>query len=589
MALGLCFTACSDDDDPVIEGGDNNEEVIIKELLGDYVGVKNLILKDDYSPKIHHVAQLLKGEEGDEYNLVLPFEIEGTKAGLNVSRHGGMPSMGKIVLDDVELTKEEDGSYTYTDDEEDVNSGEIKAKITELKVSIKETAMKISWKFQPEGMPFALNYSFEGDKNEKIVPMPSFAEAILKTQFKGVLQTQVKGEKQEPDSCIVKIFGQNNGKFTVRLPKSISKKAKSSRGMEMPMVEIKDVEFTAGAENTYTYTSGAKEVPTPAFVVKLDKINLKIKGTDMDFTFDMQPGNMPLWINNAFTTNFQEVEPEKPEVSVDAHEIEGTYVGDNKMIVNGRESVLPNTAIKITAISNDAIQLFIPSNEPARAMSMPDVTLDNIKVVGSEEGSYTFTLAEKVLNLDSMTITLKNVKGTVKGDKLDITYVAEPKGMPMPINFVYSGTKKEETENPDASVKEQLVGKYVGENSANIMGEEQKENAFMTIAAQENGKFTLQIPETIIAEGEEKPAMSMPVNVFIKDLEAVKEGEGSYSLSTSKCVTEGDSANGKMSATITNMKAKVSNGKVIEVEYTMTAGAMPFAFTFNFKGNKEAK
>ena len=74
MALSLCFTACSDDDEPVINGEDT--EVVVKELLGDYIGVKNVILKGDFSPKIHHVAQLLPSEDKGEYKLVLPYEIK---------------------------------------------------------------------------------------------------------------------------------------------------------------------------------------------------------------------------------------------------------------------------------------------------------------------------------------------------------------------------------------------------------------------------------------------------------------------------------------------------------------------------------
>ena len=718
MALSLCFTACSDDDEPVIDGGEGNEEVVVKELLGDYIGVKNVITMGgkEYTPKFHHVAQLQKGKEGDEYALTLPYDIDKQEKSLNDSRHGQMP---KLILDDIELTKNEDGTYTYSDDEEIVGSGDSEVKIMNLSVTVKGTSIKIDWKAQPKGMSVTLTYSFEGDKNEKIVPMPEYAGELIKS-YKGMHLMNVGGKDSEPVASTSTIFGQNNGKFTFRLPMADVK----AEGMTMPLIDIKDVEFTEGKDKTYSFSLDKLDYNTGSYVAKLSNLKVTLKGGDMDLQFTMVPGGMPMPIVSKFSTKPVEkpsvdvtaiaatyygdnmmkvgetVMPAKnqiatieaqengkislilpennkdqqgkagmgmpsikledlevtltgdtytfvisekkftvqgmdfelkdlkaevkgnilkldyklmpvkmqmfiensfvgdktgyhvPEITVDAHKIEGTYVGDNKMIVAGKPSVMPNTAIKVTATDNNTIQLFIPSGEKARAMSMPDITLDNVKVTGSEDGTYSFTLAEKVLELGTMTITLKDVKGTVKEDKMDITYVAQPTGMPMPINFVYSGVKKEESVDPDATADKILPGKYVGMDTTTMGGslsraeEDDIHKAFMNVTLQENGKFTIQLPEQILAEGEEAPSMSLPT-ILVKDLEAVKGEDGNFTITLNK--TEFEMGEAKKVVKIADLKAIFTTAGEASFTAKTQYGGMPLSIGFDFKGKKEVK
>lgn len=609
------------------------------------------------------------------------------------------------------MVKGEDGTYTYTDDEETIHAGDKDYKVTNIKVTINGTAIAIEWKVDMGG--FAITYTFNGDKNEKIVAMPSFANELIKS-YKGVNVTLVGGDTSEPDSSIVKIFGQNNGKFTVRLPKATAKP--KGRAMEMPIVDVKDVVFTEGEGKVYSASIDQTEVETPKFVVKVAKFTISVKGDDMDMKFDMQPGAMPMWISNTFTTKAPEkpsvdvtkiaasyygdntmkvggdvmpgknqvatiiaqengkitlVLPEankeqkargmdmptvevkdievaeangvytfslkessidtgkmviklknlkgevngnilkltfdmqpgampmwiandfqgdktgykEPEYAVDAHQFEGNYVGDNKYSVMGSDGVFEKFSIKVVAKDNKTVSLHMGDKETkARGMELPPFAVEDVVLKGEADGSCSFVIEAKDIAVGPMTIKLTEVKGSIKGDKMNVTYKAQMGKMPAPIAFTYEGTKQTAPVDPSATAKEVLPGKYVGENSSEIAGESSKHAASMNVTAQEDGKFTIQVPEDILAEGE-KPAMQMPT-ILVKDLEAVKGEDGIFTVTLDSA--EFEVTDGKK-ATVKGLKATFAQDGKATLVLKLKYGKMPFELSYDFKGNKETK
>ena len=716
MALSLCFSACSDDDEPVIKG-DENEEVVTDALVGDYIGVTKVILKDGYSPKIGQVAKIAKDDDKGEYLLTLPEALPGTKAIDLDSRHGEMPS---IVLDDVEFTEEEDGSFTYTDDNEVVGSGDSEVTITDLKVSVKGTALKIEWKAQTKKMAIKITYAFEGDMNEKFVELPSFADAVL-GKYKGVNTMKVGDQAMGADTSMVKVFGQNNGKFTFILPESTGEK--EGRAMNMPTVEIRDVEFTEAADKSYSFAIEKTEIKAGDMLIKLQNVKASIDANkDMVLTFSLQPGSMPAWIDNSFTTKPEAEKPavdvtkiaaayygdntmkvgdqvmpgknqvativaqedgkitlilpeaneeqkargmempsvevkdievaeangvytfsldkisvntgemaveladlkgevegnilklnfrmkpgampmwianefmgdktgyKEPEVAVDAFKFEGTYVGDNSYSVGSSKEVLKDFAVKVVAKDNKTVSLHVGNQESKvrGGMALPPFALEDVVLTGKADGSCSFEIASRDVKVGDLTIALSDVKGSISGDKMKVTFNAKPGAMPMTIAFNFEGTKQTAPVNPEVTAAEVLPGKYVGENASSIAGETSKHAALMNVKALENGKFAIQLPEDIIAEGEEKPAMQLPT-IFIEDLEAVKGENGAFTVSLDKKVFDVKDGESTKTVTVSGLKATFTEAGKATLVMTVKYGKMPFDLGYDFKGDKEAK
>lgn len=429
LATGL--VSCSDDDDdPVVIETDS--------LIGDYIGVTKLILKDGYSPQIGQVAKIQKGEQEGVYTLVLPEAInKETKSDID-TRHGGM-QMPTLSLNNVTFTKGADGTYTYSDEEEVITTGDMSITLSKLNVTINGKAMKIDWKAQPKGMPVTLTYSFEGEVNGVFVEMPAFAKDVL-GNYKGVAAMAVGSEAMPGDSSIVKVFGQNNGKFTVILPESTAKKENTKAGMQMPTVELKDIEFKANADKTYSFEMAATEVQTPGMTIKLKDIKMIIDANkDMVFTYQLQPGKMPAWIGVTFTTK-----EEGPSDIV--KKIAGEYVGTNTLKVGDSDMPSENNIAQIIAQTGNKITVILPQdpNSDGQGMAMPKIELKDVEINVAEDGTITFGV-DKIDVVDpdkEMHVTGDGMKGEIKGDVLKLTYNFKPGKMPMTIEGTFEGTKK---------------------------------------------------------------------------------------------------------------------------------------------------
>lgn len=427
--LSTGFVSCSDDDDaPKIE---------TDALIGDYIGVTKVILKDGYSPKIGQVAKLQKGDETGEYVLVLPEAIDNTTKALDEfeTRHGEMPT---INIDDVKFTKAADGSYTYKDDEE-VVEGDMTVTIKNLEVVINGTSMKIDWKAQPKGMPIAITYSFEGQINGEYIALPSYAEKVL-GKYNGVSSMGVGSEDMPGDSSVVKVFGQNNGKFTVILPESTAKKETTKGGMQLPTVELKDVEFKANADKTYSFEIASTEVQTPTMNINLKDVKMSIDANkDMVFTYQLQPGKMPAWIGVKFTTK-----AEGPSEAV--KKIAGEYEGVNTLIVGESKMPSEGNIAKIIAQTGNKITVILPQdpNSNGEGMAMPKIELKDVEISVAADGTVTFGVDKfDVVDPDKeMHVTGDSMKGEVKDNVLKLTFKFKPGKMPMSINGVFEGTKK---------------------------------------------------------------------------------------------------------------------------------------------------
>lgn len=426
--LSTGLVACSDDDDD-----DDAPKIETDALVGDYIGVTKVVLKNGYSPKIGQVAKLMKSQEAGEYTLVLPQDIKSTKAGEFETRFGEMPV---LTLDDIEFTKNADGSYVYTDDEEEVE-GETPVTVKNLQVVVNGKNMKIDWKAQPKGMPIAITYSFEGEINGEYIELPSYADAVL-GNYNGVSTMGVGSEGMPGDSAIVKVFGQNNGKFTVVLPES---KPTTKAGMEMPTVELRDVVFTANADKTYSFEIANTEVQTATMNIKLQNVKMSIDANkDMVFSYKLQPGKMPAWIDVTFTTK-----AEGP--SEEVKKIAGEYVGTNTLIVGDTKMPSENNVAKIIAQTGNKITVILPQDPNSNGeggMAMPKIELKDIEISVAADGTVTFGV-DKIDVVDpdkEMHVTGNGMKGEIKDNVLKLNFNFKPGKMPMSIDGVFEGTKK---------------------------------------------------------------------------------------------------------------------------------------------------
>ena len=271
----------------------------------------------------------------------------------------------------------------------------------------------------------------DDDDTNKINP-----EAIV-GDYMGLSKMAVGSQDMPGTPSVVKVSLQNNGKFTVVLPEA----AKETKGgMNMPTVELKDVEFTFNADKTFTFEMAEKEVETPGMTIKLKDLKMVIDANkDMNFTYQLQPGKMPAWINVTFTTKY---DPVAEAVKAAAGEYEGTntlVVGDSNMPSEG------NIA-KIIAQENNKITVILPQDPKSdgQGMAMPKIELKDIDVTVASDGTMTFAVDKfDVTDPDKeMHVTGSDVKGEIKGNALKLTYNFKPGKMPMSIAGTFEGTKK---------------------------------------------------------------------------------------------------------------------------------------------------
>lgn len=115
--------------------------------------------------------------------------------------------------------------------------------------------------------------------------------------------------------------------------------------------------------------------------------------------------------------------------------IEGSYNGSIVMSVSGNEMSTSDATVKLTALSDGSISVILPKAGEG-AMSLPELTVNNVSVTSSDNSTY--VLNETSINQDIYTGTLS---GSVKDGQIEILYAIKPGAMPMSIDFKFTGSK----------------------------------------------------------------------------------------------------------------------------------------------------
>ena len=267
---------------------------------------------------------------------------------------------------------------------------------------------------------------------------PKIDTAAIVGDYMGISKMGVGSEDMPGTPSVVKISLQNNGKFTVVLPEDAGNTTKG--GMNMPTVELKDVEFKFNADKTFSFEMASTEVETPAMTIKLKDVKMTIDANkDMDFSYQLQPGKMPAWINVTFTTKY---DPAAEALKA----IAGEYEGTNTLVVGDSNMPSEGNIAKIIAQDNNKITVILPQDPKSdgQGMAMPKIELKDLDITVAADGTITFGMDKfDVVDPDKqMHVTGSDVKGEVKGNVLKLSFSFKPGKMPMTINGSFEGTKK---------------------------------------------------------------------------------------------------------------------------------------------------
>lgn len=267
---------------------------------------------------------------------------------------------------------------------------------------------------------------------------PKIDTAAIVGDYVGISKMAVGSTDMPGTPSVVKVSLQNNGKFTVVLPEAVNNDTKA--GMNMPAVELNDVEFTFNADKTFSFAIDSKEVETPAMLVKFKDIKMSIDANkDMILTYQMQPGKMPAWINVTFTTKYDLVNEAVKMIA-------GKYEGTNTLVVGDSKMPSEGNIAEIIAQENNKITVILPQdpNSDGQGMAMPKIELKDVDIIVAEDGTVTFGVDKfDVVDPDKeMHVTGNGMKGEVKGNVLKLSFNFKPGKMPMTIDAVFEGTKR---------------------------------------------------------------------------------------------------------------------------------------------------
>ena len=113
--------------------------------------------------------------------------------------------------------------------------------------------------------------------------------AAIVGDYYGELKTTVAGTEMSEPVCVARILAQDNGKFSIAIPE------KTTRGMELPSMVIKDIEMVKESESVCSFNIDdlTVDVGGTAYVFKGLSGVVNLATETFDFTFSVKPGKMP--------------------------------------------------------------------------------------------------------------------------------------------------------------------------------------------------------------------------------------------------------------------------------------------------------
>lgn len=252
-----------------------------------------------------------------------------------------------------------------------------------------------------------------------------------------------------------------------------------------------------------------------------------------------------------------------------AAKVVGSYEGGNIMLVGGKSSGVIIGTVKIEAQKDGKATVVLPgASVMGGAMQLQPITLNDVKVtsVSASEYNLEYEAFSVVIGNTKYTNT-KGLKGSVKDGKLTLAYDLKPGNMPFPIEFNFTMDEK-------TILNAQVAGAFKGATEMFMGGESSGSfEATVKIETQENGKFTVILPEAPVMGGK----MKLPM-VTVKDVEATAVKDD-VTLKVAAFVVETE--DGKKCINKKGMTGSIKNG-ALTLEYDLQVGNMPFPIDFKF-------
>ncbi len=129
-----------------------------------------------------------------------------------------------------------------------------------------------------------------------------------------------------------------------------------------------------------------------------------------------------------------------------AKDVAGVYTGKTSYAIAGNPYGESAMTLTVTERTESTVDVSIPSQTYTiqmggreQSVALPELAVSDIKVTG-KDGKY--TIAEKEFEVEAEGMKFKgNLKGTVENNTMVMSYNVTPTGMPMAIEFVFTGTK----------------------------------------------------------------------------------------------------------------------------------------------------
>ena len=133
-------------------------------------------------------------------------------------------------------------------------------------------------------------------------------------------------------------------------------------------------------------------------------------------------------------------DPVNNEVVAPSELIAGSYEGSMTMMGSPMDM-----ALEMKAQSNGKVTIVVPEFKAMGGkVTMPSMQLVDVNVAkGAKEGEFTISKEAFALEVPGMPlVNKKGLKGSVKGEALELAFDITPGGMPMAIDLEYKGNKK---------------------------------------------------------------------------------------------------------------------------------------------------
>ena len=253
--------------------------------------------------------------------------------------------------------------------------------------------------------------------------------AITTPDFQGI-----PGSTSNDSTFVTRIIKQDNGKYSVVLPES--SEAAAPKGMSMPTITVKDLDLTETSKGIFTYNADMLNIAVSAnkkAVLSNFKVNISTVEKKANVSYGLQYGIMPMTIKYDFKTLLKN------------DFIVGSFMGVNTTTIKGESTPDSMNVASIELQKDGKYTLVLPEKDKSpksfRGMTLPsNIRLTDLEISG-EGNTFTFANAEVSVKTPQMPIVLKNVKGSIKGNDIKLSYDLKPGGMPIFITFTYDGAK----------------------------------------------------------------------------------------------------------------------------------------------------